>query len=300
MCSGSISSAESASRGAARSERLDENGVQKLAINASSRRVRFSAISATEYFGSTPRNNGRSPACRLRSTKTVREELQAARFVARNDVPQPPLLENTATIRPFFLGASTWPAENSPTRSIIVVSSSWVIGRRRNSRAPARKLCRIRSGEAFCAAEITAVPGDSDFKRWMNLIDCSALPPRAMIAAAGLSRTISSKSCSGSFPPARSWARLSLDNAARISLKFSSPVLRTTNVNSCVILLACWNCCWSRSGGFAGQCRGVIGHSDRGADNWNNEFKIVFLDDDLYRPNIHSKTLVKNVYIVCR
>src|SRR5688572_2857722 len=147
MCSGSISSAESASRGAARSERLDENGVQKLAINASSRRVRFSAISATEYFGSTPRNNGRSPACRFRSTRTVREELQAARFVARNDVPQPPLLENTATIRPFFLGASTWPAENSPTRSIIVVSSSWVIGRRRNSRAPARKLCRIRSGD---------------------------------------------------------------------------------------------------------------------------------------------------------
>src|SRR5688572_20807236 len=63
--------------------------------------------------------------------------------------------------------------------------------------------------------------------------------------------------------------------------------------------LACWNYCWSCSGGFAGQCRGVIGHSDRGADNWNNEFKIVFLDDDLCRANIHSETFVKNVYIVC-
>ena len=41
----------------------------------------------------------------------------AARLVAMKDVPQPPLLENTAIMRPFFFGASTCPAQNSATRS---------------------------------------------------------------------------------------------------------------------------------------------------------------------------------------
>ena len=48
----------------------------------------------------------------------------AAAFVAMNEVPQPPLLENTATMRPFFFGASTCLVVNSETRSSTVCNSS--------------------------------------------------------------------------------------------------------------------------------------------------------------------------------
>src|SRR4029450_6700735 len=112
-------------------------------------------------------------------------EIERARFVAMKDVPQPPLLENTAIMRPFFFGASTCLLERSATRSRTVLSSSTLIGRRKNSRAPALKLRRIRSGEAASEAEMSAVDGHSALRRSMNLSDCSVIAPRAMIAALG-------------------------------------------------------------------------------------------------------------------
>jgi hypothetical protein len=108
------------------------------------------------------------------------------------EVPHPPLLEKTATMRPFFFGVSTVCVSNSEIRSSTVRSSSLLIGIRRNSRAPARKLLRIKSGDASCAAETRAVPGHSLFKRSMNLTAWSAFGPSAMMAAAGFRRTISS------------------------------------------------------------------------------------------------------------
>jgi hypothetical protein len=69
------------------------------------------------------------------------------------------LLEKTATIRPFFFGVIFCPAENSAVLSSTVLNSSAMMGRRRNSRAPARILRKIRSGEALRAAEMIAVCG---------------------------------------------------------------------------------------------------------------------------------------------
>ena len=58
-----------------------------------------------------------------------------------NDVPQPPLLENTATMRPFFLGASTCClVAISETRVSTVRSSSALMGMRRNSARQRRLL----------------------------------------------------------------------------------------------------------------------------------------------------------------
>ena len=73
----------------------------KLLISASSSRARFSAMSANEYFGSTPRKSGRSPACRLRSTSTVRAAVAAARLVAMKDVPHHPCWKTPQSCGPF-------------------------------------------------------------------------------------------------------------------------------------------------------------------------------------------------------
>src|ERR1051325_3732234 len=112
MCCGSISSAESASRGADSNDKCAEGGVTRLGMSVSSRRWRFSHMSAIEDFDSSPKNSGRPAGRRVRAQRTVFELVAAARLVAMNDVPHPPLLEKTATIRPFFFGASTFLLEN--------------------------------------------------------------------------------------------------------------------------------------------------------------------------------------------
>jgi hypothetical protein len=155
-------------------------------------RARLSTMSAMEYFGSTPRKSGRSPACKFRSTSTVGAFSAAAMFVATNEVPQPPLLEKTAIMRPFFFAGAFCPAQNAVVRSSTVLNSSVMTGRRRNSRAPARKERRMRSAEALRAAEMMAVCGISAASLSMSLSACSALASDSvMTAALGRRLTIS-------------------------------------------------------------------------------------------------------------
>ena len=59
------------------------------------------------------------------------------------------LKPSAAIILPLFLGASTWVIGLSVMRSKTVFNSSDLIGRWRNSRAPARKLRSINSPEAL-------------------------------------------------------------------------------------------------------------------------------------------------------
>ncbi len=77
-----------------------------------------------------------------------------------------------------------------------------ITGNRRKSRAPARKLRRIKSGEASREAQMIAVAGHSALRRSTNF---SAASERAsgkvMIAAFGRRRTISGSNCSASSPP---------------------------------------------------------------------------------------------------
>ena len=78
-------------------------------------------------------------------------------FVATNEVPHPPLLEKTAIMRPFLVGAAICAPQNSAVRSSTVRNSSVFTGSRKKSRAPARMLRRMTSGEGFWAAEMIAV-----------------------------------------------------------------------------------------------------------------------------------------------
>src|SRR5215472_5314905 len=253
----------------------------KLFTKSSSRRARCSAISAIEYLGSTPRNSGRSPAWRFRSTRTVRAEVEAARFVEMNDVPHPPLLENTATMRPFFRGASTRSAQNSQVRSRTVFNSSGLIGNWRKSRAPARRLRIIRSGEASCPAEIRAMFGHSAASRLMNANAGSALTPRAITAAFGFSRAISSCNCSASLPPASKRTRLSPESALRICLKLSRPVLSTTNVREFVIVVKAafaLEMGGEQTSALAGQGRSVVGHVNRRVEQRQHKLKLIIGD----------------------
>ncbi len=115
-----------------------------------------------------------------------------------------------------------------------VLNSSGRTGRRRNSRAPARKLRSIKSGEASGEAQMMAVEGHSEATRSTNFSPDSGDCPRATMAAEGRSRSISAKSCSASSPPARMRAPGSAASAPRSCLKVSRPLLRMTNVS-------CWD-----------------------------------------------------------
>ena len=67
-------------------------------------------MSAMEYFASSPRKAASRPPEKI-DEHGFGVRRRAARFVAMNEVPQPPLLEKTATIRLSFLGFDRFSGE---------------------------------------------------------------------------------------------------------------------------------------------------------------------------------------------
>src|SRR5437870_1931545 len=108
----------------------------------------------------------------------------------------------------------------------------------------------------------------------------SAFAPSVIIAAEGFRRTISSRNCSASLPPASKRTRAFADSAVRISLKLSRPVLRTTNVSGFVIVFRgepdfFLQIRRNETGTLASQSRIIGRHLNSRADQWHDELKLI-------------------------
>ncbi len=188
-------------------------------------------MSARENFGRTPSISSRSPDWRFKSRSTVGEVCNIARLVAIRETPQPPLLENTAIARPRFAGASeTCSTANWLVRSMTVESSSSLIGKRIKSRAPARMLLRIRSGDESREEQITAVLLKSLTRRWTSFTPGSPRWSKLMMTAEGRSRAVSVYTCSGSSLATSTLVPAWLFNARPISLRSAAFLQSTMNV----------------------------------------------------------------------